>query len=591
MASSDPERGEAAQRAPGGPAGGAGAADDANSVGEVRRLLGELDACAPATLTPRDVAESLQLNTRILQYVHDAHTRLVKVLERGDRAEMYIQATEALNRTFRRLHESQQELAERLQEERRRNPLLVAVSAVAAGLLVVVAAVFVLGGVRDDLGSEVERLAAAREQQSQAAEASRREQDAASSELLETINQGFAANRVLANENRVQGSEIASLKQRLAGVEEERAAFGRARDEAAAEAERIAAENMRLVLDLDQARSELVRRDLAGDRLRELLGGGGEESAAPDVEAAQPPPVAQPGAPETAAAPAAAAETAVARREAAVLPADSPEIQSLNSFLRDAGVIDLRLLRCDGAADGALRRAVFEVRSKEGFPIGIHEAARTRVTVDPTAMSAMLILEEGESVLRGIRQPFPGGVLRIAIAAVAPESWAAPGLLEIVRVESSGTPAGESVPKSEPPGKAAPPFDPRPTLARLNSRLKQDGLAAYEFFLLEGLEEGALLQAGLHLYEPSGALARTVVAARCEVEVDALEQRVVLHFFDGSHVLRGQEVPFFKGKGQALGTWSHELPGADLDAWQALLADLAAEARARGGGAPAGPPR
>ncbi|MBI4881862.1 MAG: hypothetical protein HY812_19715 [Planctomycetes bacterium] len=534
MASSEPEGGAAAP----------GAADETNAAGEVRRLLGELDACAPAPVTPRDVAESLRLNTRILQYVHDAHTRLVKVLERGDRAEMYIQATEALNRTFRRLHESQQELAERLQEERRRNPLLVAVSAVAAGLLVVVAAVFVLGGVRDDLGSEVERLAAARERQLEETDASRRQQDAASSELLETINQGFAANRVLANENRAQGSEIAGLKQLLAGVEEEQAALARARDEAAREAQRLGAENTRLALDLDQARSELVARDLSGDRLREILAGRGEEREAPAAEGAEPPPAARPGAPATAEAPeapeaeeageagteAAAADGARGRREPALLPAESPEVQALNAFLRDAGVIDLRALRCEGAADGALVRAVFEVRSEQGFPIGIHEAARTRVTVDPSTMSATLILEEGVSVLRGIRQPFPEGVLRIAIAAVAPGSWEAPGLTEVVRLEPSAAPSEAAQQADASGARAAPPFDPRPTLARLNNRLKQDGRGSCEFFLLDGIEEGALIRAGLHLYEPSGALARTVVAARCEVDVDAAEERVVLRF-------------------------------------------------------------
>jgi len=526
-------------------------------------------------VNPRDQA---QFNAHMLQYIHDSHVRLVKLLKDDQRSEMFIQSTEALNRTFKQLHESQAELARRLRTERGRRPWLMALAGLLAAAVLVPVGLFLFRGVSGEIDAEVGQLARARTEQVLANDAALSAQRQAAAELLETVNRGFAANRTLENENRAQHAETARLKDRLVDLEA-RALDAEARQARAEERAREAQlRNSELALEISDARQRLIEQDLRRDQLGDLLEGkaaspAGElgAEAAPDPAKDPAPDPAEDPAMDSATDPSESPAEAVPEAQPSVVHAAlvDPVVEGVNLFLRDAGVLDLRLLRCDGIADGALRNAAFEIRSREGFPVGLHEAESVRLSIDPSSMTAALILKDGATLMRGVRQRFPEEGLSITIAAVAPGSWSLEGVADIVRLEASEPPSPSTVAPDPRPA-----FDARPLMVRLNGALRSEGLEGFQFFRIDGVEDGDLLNVRVHHYGRSGELRKTVVAARCRIEIEPERRQVRLVFLDGHHVARGREVPFFRGKGDELGKWSIPLQPEDPAIWRGIQSEL-----------------
>lgn len=583
----------------------AGAEGDAEikPVEPVGQVSGELD-----------LAESFRMNTRLLQYIHDSHARLVKVLERGDRSEMYIQATEALNSTFRELHASQEQLARQLERERKLSPVVAMLSIALAAAVIAVLFLLFFDDTADRIAAEVEQLAQARVYQEQSTTDGLEMQEEVAARLMGAVDRGLAANRVLLNENRAQGDEISRLQGTLSGLQSEFETAAQARERALAEADQIRKERDRLSAELAGARGELVDRDMRGNEMEKLLvameageiGTGAEPSTStelpgsvePDPETAAEESTFQPitdaisePTPEPTTEPAVddlAGDTVEIPTDPGIPAAGSggdvqevtpdissdPVVRDFNTFLADAGVIDLRLLHCDGIRDGRIENAVIEIRSQEGFPIGVHDARSLELHIDPASMTASLVLEDGDTVLRGNRQAFPEGRLEIGVAAVAPGSWSLAGVAEIARIVSrEASIQGEDDVVEELPV-AQIPFDARPVIRRLNSTLGAEGLGVYEFFMLAGVEGGEMQDVRLHHYERGGALRKTVVAPRCRILLDDRQRTVKLLFFDGHHVTRGREVPFFKGRGDEHATWAIDVSQADVEQWRRLLAEL-----------------
>ncbi|MFG0317429.1 MAG: hypothetical protein ACF8XB_09160 [Planctomycetota bacterium JB042] len=583
---SDPERGEGADDAEEAPAPGEGLLAPGGDGGSEE--------------LPERLSRHFDLHARLLHAMHASHERLVKALERGDRADVVVKSTDALNRTFRQLHESQATLAQQLLRERRRGPWRTAAAVLLAGGLLVAGGVVVHRQTVRPLGEEIERLASAREERERSAAALAIELRDNGARILEAVDQGLAANRVLANENRAREVELARLRERMAELEEQAAAAATERDAArdatddgAAELAALKRELAETRSALEEARTELIDRDLARTELSELL----EASSAADAEPAPPTP-----------------------EEVATRTAAERRLEEVNTFLADAGLVGIRLLRAEGIVDGHLDRALFEIRNDQGYPIGFHDAARARFRVDPETARGAIVLLGGSTVVRGVRSPFPAGELVLDIPAVLPGSASVGTMAEVTEVRAADvlprdvaadpapptsaadplapaarapTPLPSSVAAAVPPPSAdvvavpsdepgipspppepasSPPFEPGPLLAALNERLRAEGGGRLEFDRVRGIGPDGLEEVIAHNYGPSGQLSKTVVARRCSVEFDARDREVVFRFLDGHHVTRGREVPFFRGRGADAGSWTYRVRGADTERWRERLA-------------------
>ncbi len=513
---------------------------------------------------PKDLAETFRLNTQILRYIHDSHARLVKVLERADRSEMVIQSSEALNKTFRRLQESQDELAQQLVAARKLRPrALVFAGLIGAALVLVATWVLLQAGTFDRAtaiardNAQVERLVAS------------------SDKLLDTIDRGLAANRVLQNENVAQKQELSALKDRVGALDAAQAAIG-------ARADELTTENQRLSKELDAAKEQLVAKDLATTELTKLIdermaelkereaaaAAAAATSTAPADSAPTAPtgtgsPLA-PDAPTAIAAPDSTAPTTIPAKP--IDPAlETGVVGAMNRLLADSGVVDLRVLRASGVEAGALRAVTIEVRTAEGFPIGFHQAAACRLRRELDG-GGVLALENGESVVRGVRTPFPGGRLDIKIAALAETAASAP---ELAGLLAPTAPVAAAPEPAITPARPAP--DPRAATRLLNAELRSAGYGAYEFSAIGALSGSKLVDVELHHYRGDGALQKTVVAKECEVAVDAARKTVTLVFRDGKHVTKGRDVPFFRAAGESVSSWALELDRADPARWNGLI--------------------
>ncbi len=90
----------------------------------------------------RDLARAFQANAEALQSMHEIQAQLATALKRGDRSEMVVQSTQALNETFRNLTTIQRQMLSQMEAQQaatRRTPL---VPLMILGLLIVV-----LGGI------------------------------------------------------------------------------------------------------------------------------------------------------------------------------------------------------------------------------------------------------------------------------------------------------------------------------------------------------------------------------------------------------------------------------------------------------------
>lgn len=565
----------------------AGASDELPVPGE---------SVAPGELSGH-VGRHFELHAQLLQAMHSSHDRLVKALERGDRADVVVRSTDALNRTFRQLHESQASLAQELLRERRRGPWRVAVAVLAAGGLLAAAVLWVFHETIRPLGDEVGRLAQARAGAERDGVALADELRANGRRIFEAVDQGMAANRVLSNENRARQVEVERLREQIETFEARAVAAERAREAArgSTDEEALARATLERELtetraSLEAARTKLIDHDLAQTQLQELLAAARPEPAVAESSVAS------------------SAASLDGPVEAAPPTPEEQRREAVNTFLADAGLVGLRLLRSEGIVEGHLDRALFEIRNEQDYPIGFHDASRARFRVDPATMHGAIVMKGGGTVVRGVRSPFPGGELTLDIPAVAPGSFRSGVMSELteliappeagpiastvvaprVAVTSSDFDVGdagdvsdvaevvESAPSPPPEvessaAAAPPPFDPVPLLATLNEQLRKDGGGRLEFDQVKGAGGSALLDVIAHHYGPSGQLSKTVVARSCEVEIDERDREVVFRFADGHHVTRGREVPFFQGRGADHGVWTYRVRGVDLDRWRAWV--------------------
>ncbi len=521
---------------------------------------------------PADLAETFRLNTQILRYLHDSHARLVKVLERADRSEMVIQSSEALNKTFRRLQESQEELAQQLVQARKGRPRALFLAAISGAALVLLAAWWMVRS-----GAFDRDVARAADQP-----------DVASvKQLADAVDRGFATNRVLQNENQAQRQELGALRTKVGELDAGQSAI-------AARADQLTADNQRLTRELDAAKEQLVAKDMAATELSKMIDARIAElrANAPAASAPASEPVAAASEPEALPPP--------KRTDPAL---ETGIVGAMNRLLADSGVVDLRVLTADAIEGDALRAVTLEVRTGEGYPIGFHQAATCRIRRDAGG-AATLVLESGESVRRGTRTPFPAGRLEIKIAALAdaathdpqiaalfaPPAASAPAL-SAAPIDAPATPLSTAPPttSAEPPASApaatnAPTAgkslaDPRAAMRLLNSELRADGFGAYEFFSIGGLAstDGTRLKdVEVHHYRGDGALQKKVVAKELQIAIDAARGTVTLVFRDGKHVTKGRDVPFFHAAGETVGAWALELDRADPARWNDLVQRLAA---------------
>ncbi len=559
---------------------------------------------------PNDLHAQVRMNSEVLRCIHDAHTRLAKALERSDRTEMVLKSTDALNQTFRRLHESQKVLADRLREERRRGPYTMALFGGLGAAVVVAIAYVVIGRLEGELRTEARALHESRREDLARSARSQVELDRDRERMFDSVEQGFAANRVLANENKAQAAEIARLKQILAATQGDLREQRHTGTGDLARQQELEEKSLRLERELDLAREQLVEHDLRASELESLVRSleGTAVPAAAIIEAmadaSSPRPdravetdaaeadAAESGAGATVAATPAGAEPTEAWIEpshpsstasaasTASAPADPNQdvVDAVNRFLRDAGVLDLRLLRCEGIEAGRVVRPLVEVRSAEGFPIGFHDAARGSFEVDVAARSGALVLEDGFSVMRGARAPFAGGRLVTIIPAVLAGSWNVGPMAAVTReIASDAAPSPVAAGSAAEPGSlaASARVDLDDLRGRINALLHADGERRYELSRLDGVEAGRLVGVGLHHYESSGALKKTVTAKWLDIEIEGGDRTVRLRFIEGYHVARGREVPFFQGRGDDRPTWTLTLGRGDASRWSALVADLA----------------
>lgn len=575
--------------------------DVGKAVSEMKRLLEQIESAEQNA-----GSGSLQAMGRILQYVHDSHARIVKTLENQDRSELFLQSTNALNQTFRKLNQSQDALVEKLLAERRRNPWWIALGAALTGVLVIVAIFLLIDYRNDGLKQEVERMAQARDGLTGAFADSQKSFHEMGTQLGSTVEKVLAANRVLDNESKVKNAEIARLKEELGATStraDSTASENKERERKLAEAE---AERKKIAEDLDRIRSKLIDREQQVDKLTRLLAevpalpkiegnleaakvepkrdAPADEGGAPPVVEAEANPAVTPPEPAIGAndpPPVATGETVPPNpapptepdpAASVIVPSVDPILAEFNEMLASAGVLDHRLLRHGGIVDGELRDVVLELRSLEGLPIGFRSARTLKWVVDPVALSAKLHLTDGESVDRGERTPFPERGFDVQIAAITRESLSLSALNPILELS-----AAQPVDPAQNPVKRAPPFDSRVPLALLNQGLARSGRGHLQFTALSGIDGDRLLGVELQHYSGAGTLLKTVIARSCAIEVDEPARRVGLVFRDGKHVTSGREVPFFKGRGEleSAATWRLDLDDVEPERWIALKERLA----------------
>lgn len=618
----------------------AGAGDEpidlSKTVTDMRRLLEQLEEAAQAPSKDANSQQPLAVMARMLQYVHDSHAQIVKTLENQDRSELFLQSTQALNQTFRRLNQSQDALVDKLLAERRRNPwYLVAGASLVA--IVVVVAVFLLidyrnGGLRD----EVDRMASARDGLTAVVADSQRSFHEMGTKLAETVDKTLAANRVLDNENRAKAKEMESMRAELAAATQRRDELEReksGRDERLSDLER---ERGFLENKIATLQTKLLDKELAAKNIEELIdqrlgkrgdanpkpavvtpetpigeslpeapgtgvatdrAGPGSSESVPEVDAAKEPAA---DAPADAAAPViptqpepTPSEPTPVYDEDPLFPDRGPVDESardaeiagnaridmvtnaVNQFLIGSGVIDHRLMRHSGIKDGELREVVIEIRDELGAPVGFHSAAGMKLVVDPGKLTARLVLREGETVVRGARTPFSEGIHAVDVAAVAPDSFTSVELMPFLVLDAPIPQNGEIT--VTPARKER--FDPREPLALLNARLASSGRSHVRFARLGGIDLGRLADVELNHYSGSGALQKVVEAKICVIEIDEAARRVSLVFRGGKHTQNGRETPFFVGRGEdpETATWRLDLDDADIEGWSVLKETLATE--------------
>lgn len=232
----------------------------------------------------RELARAFQANAEALAGMHEIQASLADALKRGDRSEMVLQSTQALNDTFRNLSSIQRQMLTQMQEQetaRRKSPL---VPVMLLGLLVVL-----LGGVylivdqlrkakpsHEELAtlrkeSERGRLEAYREGQNRGIEEAGRRVQA----LQDEIDQSRLRTQALEGERDAARGDVEELERAKRGLENERDDLAervlKSRNDAMARElveERVHEQKAELIVA--QERVKLLEKDLERERAERL---------------------------------------------------------------------------------------------------------------------------------------------------------------------------------------------------------------------------------------------------------------------------------------------------------------------------------
>lgn len=582
-------------------------ADVAGTVSEMKRLLAQLETSESADPRSRDLMETLRVNTRMLQYIHDAHTRMAETLKRADRSELVIQSADALNATFRQLRQSQDQLADRLRAERRLRPWVFVGGTLVVAAILIPAFSWVVDRAGQRLDDHAQRMARAETTLVESSKSVERVEQG-NAALRDLFDEGLAANRVLIHETRAQLAEIEALKARMATMSQEKVEavtsalsakdqvvaldgeLARAREklvEMQDEYAALTAELERRAQDAARAQAPVVTVDsivtpIPTEPVAPASGTPAEDgpadlpaiAAPPDTTAAtnmapanEPAPAGP--TPATASAADAASPPAVGTPDVPVL---DPIVAAVNRVLDEAGIDTLALLAAAGVKDGALDAPTFSVRSDEGFPIGFHQAERAHLRIDPNTRMCDLVLTHGSTLIRGAREDFSLGDKIVPLGMLQDGAWTRPELAAIVVLGGTPSDTAESV---LPLG-----VDVGAIARDVNRLLQDDGYGASTLRTLRRVEwvdgHARLLDVEVDQKSGAGLIAKTVKAAWCDVLIDAQARTVELRFQDGVHVVKDREIPFFQGAGDSVGTWSMPLTRASISRWQEFAGQLEA---------------
>lgn len=611
--------------------------DLGRAVTDMRRLLDQLEAAA-RTGDNENAQQPLAVMARMLQYVHDSHARIVATLENQDRSEMFLQSTQALNQTFRRLNQSQDALVDKLLAERRRNPWYLVLGASIVAVVVVVS-IFLLidhrnGGLRD----EVDRMASTRDGLTAVVADSQRSFHEMGSKLAETVDKTLAANRVLDNENRAKAKELETMRADLASAIARRDDLERektTRDERLSDLER---ERGLLESKIEELRTRLLDRELAATKFDELLeerlgrlesgqsrtkdaqesivgenaakgdaqdaGGteklesdpavGAPESAEPTTpdrdSVPEPKPVESNGVePETASDPKPSDD---AKSKNAPAPAgDSKEQEATrDAEIAEQARFDLttqavnQFLVEAGVLDHRLLRHS-GVKNGELAEVTLELRDSSGAPVGFKSAAGMKLVVDPGSMTAKLLLRDGEAVVRGERTPFADGAHS----VAIAAVAPRSFTANELMPflvlEAPAPDPATPPppsrrrFDPREPIALLNSALSASGRGHVRFSRLGDIDVGRLVDVELNHYSGAGALQKTVIARSCGIEIDEVGRRVSLVFTDGKHRTKDRETPFFAGRGRdaTAATWRLDLDDADVETWIALKERLRSE--------------
>jgi DNA repair exonuclease SbcCD ATPase subunit len=198
----------------------------------------------------RDLARAFQANAEALRGIHEVQGDLARALQRGDRAEMMLHSTNALNDTFRNLASVQRQLLERLEKPPpgpgRLLPLMIiALLVVFVGGIVVV--VHLVDRVREERADPLQIAT---------------EMDAARQRGHDAAAQ--ASERELAK----SAQELAEAESRLAALQEKHEQRQRELDETLSTKRALEAEQSALADEHVRLRGEAAARRVVEDELR-----------------------------------------------------------------------------------------------------------------------------------------------------------------------------------------------------------------------------------------------------------------------------------------------------------------------------------
>lgn len=420
-------------------------------------------ALEPAPGSAADLARAFRANAEALGALRDLQGEMVEVLRRGDRSELVLQNTQALNEAFRNLALIQRELLTQISAPRPRSPL---VPLLLLGLLaVVLAGVWVLLDAierrapgpagpdplalaarerdawkegRNEGAAQSERELRRLEQRAEEAEARREEAqrllDARQAELDE-----------VARARRAAEQEREELAARVRHAQQEVLAHQALEDEVNALAGRLAVTDQ----ELRHAMAELAKKRSENEMLRKKAVDYGLDLA-PDPDASRAPRTAPGQDPRPPAAPAEPAEpagpaAAPGAREALpppLLKRDGPLLRDeqltdrvrerLNQLLRVSGPPggeSWHVTRLDGVAKDRLADVIALRYDAQGRLLDHIEAREVRIAYDRAARRVEFHFLGGDRVSQSARQPLPAEGLRVPMATgEAARLWAGSGL-------------------------------------------------------------------------------------------------------------------------------------------------------------------